>query len=183
MTGADRKGQSEDFNPASKSRSCRRRHQETSGVLRELSQPPPTNGTENVFTAAAIQIQKPLLRSSKCHPRLPPKSISRSRRPLPLTPKSFTKRYTTTRPARQRPSITTHLARLLTQLPSPQTPIPSRPTVPNRRPSKATPSPLTQTRLTVQLPSATIPASCDPYSPRSKRRNHVQQTTHYRHWL
>lgn len=128
-------------------------------LQRALGQPPSTNSTGNVL--AVIQIPSLLLPKSKCRPRLPPRSASRSRRPLPPTLNISTSKYTITRPARPRPLLTTRLTKLRIQLPSPQIPIPSRPTVPNKRPSKATPSHSTSSLLTVQLPSATILASCD----------------------
>jgi hypothetical protein len=181
MTGTDRKGQSEDFSPAFKSRSCRRRHQETSGVLRELSQPPPTNGTENVFAAAAIQIQTPLLPNSRCHPRLPPKSISRSRRPLPLTPKSFTKRYTIIRPARPRPSLITNHTRLLTQLPSPLYRRDQRYRTEDQarrlHHHRHRPVSLSSYRRLRYKPAVISPPLTQ------ERRNHVQQTPRHRYWL
>jgi hypothetical protein len=144
MTGGGRKGQSEDFSPAFHPPSPAVLAEDTKrlgAVLRELSQPLPTNNTRNVV--AAIQIQDLLLPNSKCPPRLPPTSASRSLRLSPPKPSTLTSKYTTTRPARQRPSLTTPLTKLLIPQRSPQTPTPSRQTVSSRRPSKATPSPST----------------------------------------
>lgn len=132
----------------------------TPQLQRALGQPPSSNSTRNVLTA--IQIPAVLLRNPKCRPRLPPRSASSSRRHLPPTLNISTSKYTITRPARPKPLLTTHLTKLRIQLPSPQIPIPSRPTVPNKRPSKATPSHSISSLLTAQLPSATILASCDP---------------------
>lgn len=138
MTGADRKGQSENLAPrwTSESQLSPKTPKARSQQLQELSQPLPTNNTRNVV--AAIQIQSLLLPNSKCLPQLPPTNASRSHRPSPLTLNTSASKYTTTRRARQRPSPTTPLTNPPKQLPSQRTPTPPKPTVPNKRPSKET---------------------------------------------
>lgn len=143
MTGAGRKGQSENLAPrwtsesqlSPKTPKARRRQ------LQELSQPLPTNNSRNV--AAAIQILLILLPNSKCPPRLPPTSASTYHHLSPPTLNTSASKYTTTRRARQRPLLTIPLTNPLTPPPSPQTPTPSRPTGPNKRPNKETLSPST----------------------------------------
>lgn len=129
-------------------------------TAKPLSQPPSTNSTGNVV--AFVQIPTVLPQNSKCHPHHHPRSASRSRHPLPVTQNTFTKRYTTRRRARQRPSPTTLRTNPLILPPIPRTPTPSRPTVPSKRQSKETRLLSTRNLPTVQLPSATIPVNCDP---------------------
>jgi len=143
MTGAGRKGQSENLAPrwTSESQLSPKTPKARREQLQELSQPLPTNNSRNVV--AAIQILLLLLPNSKCPPRLPPTSASTSHHLSPPTLNTSASKYTTTRRARQRPSLTIPLTSPLILPPSPQTPTPSRQTVPNKRPSRETLSPST----------------------------------------